>query len=164
VTEARGSDYLGAGSRSMMTALALPDALAGKRALVPADLDAPHSFTYVGDVARTLVALGGDQRAWGRAWHVPTAPAVSVREATTRACELVGVPAPRLARMPDAMLWLGGLFSAQAREFRKVAYQWRRPFVLDSADATATFGITATPLDDALAETAKSLQPRSLRP
>ena len=55
------------------------------------------------------------------------------------------------------MLWAGGLFSVQVREFRKVVYQWRRPFVLDSTDATATFGITATPLDDALAETAKSL-------
>jgi nucleoside-diphosphate-sugar epimerase len=111
----------------------------------------------VGDVARTVVALGSQKRAWGRAWHVPTAPAVSVREATTRACELVGAPAPRLARMPGAMLRIGGLFSAEAREFPKVAYQWRRPFVLDSTDATATFGITATPLDEALTETAKSL-------
>jgi nucleoside-diphosphate-sugar epimerase len=111
----------------------------------------------VGDVARTLVALGSDERAWGRAWHVPTAPAVTVREAITRACELVGAPAPKLARMPGAMLWVGGLFSVEAREFPKVAYQWRRPFVLDSTDATATFGITATPLDESLAETAKSL-------
>jgi len=156
-TEARGSDYLGAGTRSMMTELVLPRVLAGKRAFVPGDLDAPHSFTYVGDVARTVVALGSDERAWGRAWHVPTAPAVSVRAATTRACESVGAPAPRLSPMPDAMLRVGGLFSADAREFPKVAYQWRRPFVLDSTEATATFGITATPLDEALAETAKSL-------
>ena len=90
--EVRGSDYLGAGAVSPFTAMVLPKVLAGQRGSVPADLDTPHSWTYVGDVARTLVAVAAAKKAWGRAWHVPTAPPLSVRELATRATELAGAP------------------------------------------------------------------------
>ncbi|MDO3701186.1 NAD-dependent epimerase/dehydratase family protein [Micromonospora sp. C28SCA-DRY-2] len=153
VTEVRGSDYLGAGAQSLVTMLVLPRVAAGRRALVPADLDAPHSWTYVGDVARTLVAVAGDERGWGRPWHVPSPPAVSIRELATRAATLAGAPAPRLTRMPGPVLWLGGLFDPTAKEMREVAYQFERPFLLDSTATTATFGIDPTPLDEALAAT-----------
>ena len=98
--EVRGSDYLGAGAVSPMTVLVLPKVLAGKRAWAPADLDAPHSWTYTGDVARTLVAVGSNASAWGRAWHVPTGPPQSFHEVAARAAELAGVAAPRLSAMP----------------------------------------------------------------
>ncbi len=58
--EVRSSDYLGAGAVTPMTLLVLPKVLAGKRASAPADLDAPHSWTYTGDVARTLLAVAAD--------------------------------------------------------------------------------------------------------
>lgn len=149
-TEARASDYLGAGVRSLFADLVLPRLLAGKTASVPADLDAPHSWTYVGDVARTLVTLATDARAWGRPWHVPTNPPCSIRELGAEAAELAGVPAPRLRRMPAAVLAVGGLFSPVAREFREVSYQFSAPFVLESSAATATFGLEPTPQEVAL--------------
>lgn len=161
VTEVRGSDYLGAGAQSMMTMLVLPRVAAGKRALVPADLDAPHSWTYVGDVARTLVAVAGDERGWGRPWHVPSPPAVSIRELAARAAALAGAPAPRLARMPGPVFRLGGLFDPTAKEMREMAYQFDRPFLLDATATTATFGIDPTPLDDALAATLPAPHPAS---
>ncbi|GAA1246385.1 NAD-dependent epimerase/dehydratase family protein [Kitasatospora nipponensis] len=159
VTEVRGSDYLGAGVQTLLAALALPKALAGRRATVPADLDAPHSWTYVGDVARTLVAAATDEQAWGRAWHVPTEPPRSIREVVTWACELADRPAPRLAVMPGALLWLGGLAVPMVRELRETQYQFRGPFVLDSSAATAAFGITPTPFETALRETVDGLPP-----
>jgi len=155
--EVRGSDYLGAGALSLFTALVLPKVLAGKRAAVPADLDAPHSWTHVGDVARTLVAVAADERAWGRPWHVPTAPAMSLRRLAGRAAELAGAPAARLAVLPGWALRLGGLFDPIARETVEMQYQLRRPFVLDSTAATAAFGIEPTPTDDALRETIEGL-------
>ncbi|PWU52931.1 NAD-dependent epimerase [Micromonospora sp. S4605] len=161
VTEVRGSDYLGAGAQSMMTMLVLPRVAAGKRALVPADLDAPHSWTYVGDVARTLVAVAGEERGWGRPWHVPSPPAVSIRELAARAAALAGAPAPRLARMPGPVFRLGGLFDPTAKEMREMAYQFDRPFLLDATATTATFGIDPTPLDDALAATLPAPHPAS---
>ena len=160
--EVRGSDYLGAGTQSAFTALVLPKVLAGKRASAPADLDAPHSWTHVGDVARTLVAVAADERAWGRPWHVPTAPAVSLRRLATRAAELAGAPAARVTTMPALALRLAGLFNPAAREMAEVQYQLRRPFVLDSSAATAAFGIEPTPTDDALRETIAAMPGASL--
>ncbi|MEV6109556.1 NAD-dependent epimerase/dehydratase family protein [Streptomyces sp. NPDC051940] len=151
-TEVRGSDYLGAGTQSLWSLLVLPKVLAGARVRVPADLDAPHSWTYAGDVARTLVAVAADERAWGRPWHVPTAPPLSLRELAGRACALAGAQAPRLAVMPRAVLWLGGLRDPLVRELRETQYQYRRPFVMDSSAATAAFGIEPTATEDALRE------------
>jgi Nucleoside-diphosphate-sugar epimerases len=150
VTEARASDFIGPGASSFLTAVILPRVRRGQPVSVPANLDVPHSFTYTGDVGATLATLGTDPRALGRAWHVPTAPAVTLREVAQRFAALVGAPEPRLRVMSNAVLRLGGLFNTEAREFRKVRYQFDRPFVIDSSAAQETFGLTPTPLDDAL--------------
>jgi nucleoside-diphosphate-sugar epimerase len=158
-TEVRGCDYLGAGTQSLLTIAVLPKLLAGRRASVPADLDAPHSWTYVGDVAATLVTVAADERAYGRAWHVPTGPALSIRDLATRAATVAGRPAPRLASLPAAVLWLGGLTNSTIRELRETQYQFRRPFVLDSTETESTFGLRPTEFDQALAETVTATEP-----
>ncbi|MFI9641920.1 NAD-dependent epimerase/dehydratase family protein [Micromonospora sp. NPDC051925] len=156
ITEVRGSDYLGAGGTSLPM-LVLPRVLAGQRVFLPVNWDAPHTWTYIGDVARTLVAAATDERAWGRAWHVPSNPAVGMRELAVRAAELVGAPTPRLTRMPYPLLWLGGLTDPFARELRETAHQFARPYLMDSTRATTTLGITPTPLDEVLATTVATL-------
>ncbi|MEV6320677.1 NAD-dependent epimerase/dehydratase family protein [Nocardia sp. NPDC051787] len=151
--EVRGSDYLGAGAKSVFTAIALPALLAGRRVLFPADLDAAHSWTDVGDTARTLVAVADDENAWGRAWHTPTAPPMSIRELAELAATVAGASSARVRRMPAAMLWAAGLFDPDARELPELRYQFDRPFVIDSSAATAEFGIEPTPTADALRAT-----------
>lgn len=151
--DVRASDHLGAGSRSMLTEAVLPRLLAGRRASVPADLDAPHTWTAIADVARTLVAVAADERTWGRAWHVPSAPPLSVREVTARACALAAAPPPRLSTMPRSVLRLGGLTDPLVRELRETQYQFRKPFVMDSTAATAALGITSTPIEESIAGT-----------
>lgn len=151
--EVRASDYLGAGAVTPFSVLVLPKLLAGKRASMPADLDAPHSWTYVGDVARTLIAIAADENAWGRAWHVPTAPPLSVRALATRAAELAGASPARITKMPTLALRVAGLFNPTAREMLEVQYQLQRPFILDSSSVTTAFGIEPTPTDEALLET-----------
>ena len=150
--EVRGSDYLGAGAASPFSVLVLPKVLAGRRAMMPAALDAPHSWTYVGDVARTLIAVAADEKAWGRAWHVPTPEPLTVKALAQRAAELAGAPAARVAKMPRIALRLAGLFNPDAREMIETQYQWQAPFVLDSTAATVAFGIQPTPTGDALRE------------
>ncbi|MCW3815368.1 FAD-dependent monooxygenase [Micromonospora sp. DR5-3] len=162
VTEVRGSDYLGVGGTSLAM-MVLPRVLDGRRAFLPVDWDAPHTWTYIPDVARTLVAAATDERAWGRPWHVPSGPAVPMRDLAARAAALVGAPAPKLTRMPYPVLWLGGLANPMARELRETAYQFDRPFVMDSSAATATLGIEPTPLDVAVKETVAGLRGRSGR-
>lgn len=109
-------------------------------------------------MARTLVAAATDERAWGRPWHVPTAPALSVRELANRAAEIAGTRAPKLSRMPAPVLWVGGLFDPMVREMREVTYQFDRPFLLDSTQAETTFGIAPTSVHEALRETLESLR------
>jgi hypothetical protein len=47
-------------------------------------------------------------------------------------------------------VWAAGLTDKFAKEFREVRYQHVEPFVLDSSRVTATFGLTHTPVDEAV--------------
>jgi len=145
--EVRGSDYLG--GNSMLSYLVTPALRKNRRAFVPADLDAPHTWTCTDDVAALLVAGVYDERAWGRVWHVPSNPPLSVRELTTIAAAQLGVEA-KLTTMPYAVLWAAGLVNPMAKELRETQHQFRRPFVLDSTAARETFGLEPTPIEDAV--------------
>jgi nucleoside-diphosphate-sugar epimerase len=151
-TEARASDFVGAGAASLFSDMIAPAVRANRRVFAPAAFDVPHSLTYIGDVGRTLAALGTDQRAWGRPWHVPTAAPTTLREAARRYAVLAGAREPKMTRMPVSVLRVGGLFNPVAREFLEMRYQFDRPFVLDSSAAQTAFGLTPTSLDDALRE------------
>ncbi|MEO6887356.1 MAG: NAD-dependent epimerase/dehydratase family protein [Jatrophihabitantaceae bacterium] len=146
--EARGSDYLG--GNSLLTTLISPALRKGRAAYVPADLDAPHTWTNVRDVAALLVTGALDERAWGRAWHVPSAPACSVRELTAMAAIQLGAKS-KLHSVPRPVVWTAGMVSAQLRELRETQHQFRRPFVLDSSAAQHTFGLKPVPLEQSVA-------------
>jgi nucleoside-diphosphate-sugar epimerase len=155
-TEVRGSDYIQA--NSIFSVVMGKPLLAGKRASVPAPLDEPHSWTSINDVATLLVTVAGDDRAWGRAWHVPTNAPLTIRELATRFTEVAGLQAPKLAAIPYPVMWAAGLFSPMVRELRTTRYQFDRPFVIDSSAAAETFGLKPEPIDEALRETARLLR------
>jgi len=152
VTEARASDYIGVDANSVLEEVVLKRTLRNQTAYAFGNPDAPHSWSNVDDTASTLVTIARDERAWGKAWHVPTAPAVSVRSIAERASELAGLAKPKIVTMPYAMLWTVGLFSPTVRELRATYYQFAKPFILDSSFTERTFGRKPTALDDSLAE------------
>jgi nucleoside-diphosphate-sugar epimerase len=153
-TEARASDFFGPGlTDTSHLGRAIPRLVGGKTVRVVGDPDVAHSWTYVPDVARTLVALATDERAWGRPWHVPSAPPCSQRELLRAFADVNGFGEPKVAAYPAWALRAVGLFWPLMREMQEVMYQFERPFVLDSSACTSTFGIDATPLDDALRAT-----------
>ncbi len=147
-TEARASDFIGAevGDSGHMGSRVVNRILAGKPVSVIGSPDQPHSWTAIGDVAETLAALATDERAWGRPWHVPTAPPVTQRRMVEMLCEAAGRKQVKVRATPRLALRLAGLASPTVRELIEVAYQFERPFVIDSSSATRTFGIEATPL------------------
>jgi nucleoside-diphosphate-sugar epimerase len=156
--EARGADYLGAGAVGIFSEVLLP-AIAGRRtAWVPGDPSVPHSFTYTGDMARTLVTLAGDERAWGQAWHVPSPEPVSIRELADRYCDLIGAPHLTMHKLPRWMNQTAGRFNAMLRETAEMDYQFYFPFRLDSTLTAQTFGLTPTPLEVGLRETAEDAE------
>lgn len=154
VTEARASDFWGPeGGNDHLGARFMPKLLAGRRLTHIASPDVPHSWTYLPDVGRTLATLGTDERAWGRAWHVPTLEPQTYRRMAELLAAEAGAPAPKISTIPHWLQRGLGVAVPLLRELEEVRHQFTRPFVLDSTAATDTFGLEPTPLDEALAAT-----------
>jgi nucleoside-diphosphate-sugar epimerase len=155
VVEARAADFYGPRitEGGHLGERVVPKLLAGKGVRLLGDLDVAHSFTYVPDVARALLRLGGDERAWGRAWPVPTAPAVSQRRMVELLCSAAGVDPVPVRRLPWSAVRLAGVVLPFMRELAETRHQLDGPFVLDAAATTATFGDEPTPLEVGAAAT-----------
>jgi nucleoside-diphosphate-sugar epimerase len=152
-TEIRACDYIGLDSQSPLGDRVVPRLLAGRNVQVLGSADAAHSWSYIGDVARLLVTVGSDPRAWGRPWHVPTNAPRTQREAIADLARIAGVGPVKVTVMPKPALKLAGLFNPVVRELPEVAYQTERPFIIDSSAAQATFGLRPTPWHTVLTET-----------
>lgn len=148
-TEIRASDFVGPRAQSYLNRL-IPQILASRRCQVIGDVDAPHSWNYTADVARTLIACAQDDRSWGRAWHAPANPPRSAREAIDDIAALADVGHVRLAKLPVAMLRLVGLFNTDVRELPTTLYQFSSPFIIDDIETRLTFGLESTPWEQAL--------------
>ncbi|WP_405058804.1 NAD-dependent epimerase/dehydratase family protein [Kribbella sp. NBC_01505] len=149
VTEVRASDFLGAGAMSAYNLLVPPAVLAGFAAAYPGDLDVEHSWTYVVDAARTMIAAARHPGAWGRGWHVPSTSTLPVRALTTALAAAARAPYPQLAAMPVAELERDPIMA----ELIEMQYLTRRPLLLDSTHTSDVLGVTATPLEAVLTET-----------
>jgi hypothetical protein len=55
--------------------------------------------------------------------------------------------------VPGWALAAVGLFSNEMRAIREMLYQYERPYVLDDSRFRTTFGISATPIDEAIRAT-----------
>jgi nucleoside-diphosphate-sugar epimerase len=151
-TEVRASDYVGMGASSHLGDRVVPRLLAGRSVPVMKSADTLRTWTAVDDVARLLVTVAGDERAWGRPWHVPSNAPRTQRDAVGDLCRAAGVEPVRVTEHPVALLRLLGLVNPLIRELGEVSYQFESPFVLDSTAAQQTFGLSPTPWEDILAE------------
>lgn len=127
----------------------------GRTAWIPGHLDMPHTFTYNRDMANALVTLAQEERAWGQAWHVPSPPAITLRELAERYAIAAGKPAVKLIQLPRFAMHAAGVFVPIAREmaemdYHEMDYQWYAPFHMDATETARTFGLTATDLDIAI--------------
>jgi nucleoside-diphosphate-sugar epimerase len=149
----RSSDYLGPEvTDALMGERVLPKVLAGKAVSVLGSLDEPHTWTYVPDVAR-LMALGGtDERAWGRAWHTPSAPAMTQRELVQALATEAGTTV-KVRALPHWVLKAAGLVVPLMRELEETEYQFAAPFVMGDEAARSELGISHTPLAEQLRAT-----------
>jgi nucleoside-diphosphate-sugar epimerase len=148
-TEVRASDFYGPNvGNAMLGNRAIERLLAGKSVQLLGNPDALHSVTYVPDVARLLVTVAADERAWGRPWHVPTAPALTARDTVHLVARIAGVDRPKVVAPPAALMNLIGLVVPTVRELRETAHQFTNDWVLDSSAAERMFGLAPTPLAD----------------
>jgi nucleoside-diphosphate-sugar epimerase len=156
MTEVRASDYVGPGAQSHLGDRAVPRLLAGRGVSVLGDPDQPHSWTYTDDVARMLVTAARDERAWGRAWHVPSNPARTQREAIADMARVAGTDMVSVRALPRVLLRTLGLVNPVMRELQETSYQFEHPFVMVSQQAEQAFGLRPTPWDEVLTATLRS--------
>ncbi|MDN5726297.1 MAG: NAD-dependent epimerase/dehydratase family protein [Propionibacteriales bacterium] len=131
----------------------IPALLKGERVWVVGSTRQPHSFTYVPDYARAMIIAATDEALWGQVVHAPTAPPVTWRELAELITTVGRAPTPKLSVIPAWLLHALGLVNTDARELAETAYQFTKPFVLDSSEGQRRFGFAPTPLADAIAET-----------
>jgi nucleoside-diphosphate-sugar epimerase len=150
----RASDFVGPGVlQSALGERFWPNLLAGKPVDWFGDPDARHTFTFVPDFAHALVRLGDEERAWGRAWHVPSPPTLSPRDVIARAAALSQVSVPRIRRTPAIVLKGVGLFVPAAGEMVEMAYAFAKPLIMSHRAYEDTFGAQATAWDEVLTST-----------
>jgi nucleoside-diphosphate-sugar epimerase len=149
----RGSDFFGpnvllshAGNRLF------PQALAGKTTDVLGAPDKLHTFTYIDDFGKALVILGEREEALGKAWHVPNAEALPRRSFIEQVYRLAGHD-PALRIVPRWLVSILAAFDPMLREVKETLYQLEEDFVVDSSRFTNAFGLSATPVDDAIRTT-----------
>ncbi len=81
VVAGRAADFYGPGvTNSTLAGAVFPAALTGQPVLTLGDIDLPHSYTYIRDVAAGLATLGEHPDTDGRIWHLPTAPVHTTRQ------------------------------------------------------------------------------------
>jgi len=152
----RSSDYFCPGGPSYAIGERFFKAvLAGKKVTWFADLDQPHTMSYLPDMARAFVVMGDRPEADGQVWHTPVAKALTGRQYIELAARVAGTPA-KPAVMGLGTVRLVGLFMPVLREFPELMYQYDRPFVMDTSKFEAAFGpFAVTPHEDALRTTLK---------
>lgn len=155
VSIARGSDFYGPGvTRSWVGERLFLPVIRGQAVRPLCGADEPHSFTYIKDFAQTLVALGTREETAGEVWHVPNAPAVTLREFVAIAAEAAGTEAD-VKPAPRFLGWLMGLLNRDVRELREVFYQWDEPFVVDDSKTRNNLGLEHTPLREGIEATVR---------
>ena len=159
VVAGRASDFYGpgVGAGSVVGDRFFGALLRGKPAEVLGDPDRLHTYTYIADFGEALVALSETEATWGRAWHVPSAPAVTTRSFAAQAADLAGVAVPgtgpRLRLLAPWQLRLVGLGVPAVREMPEMMYQFEQDWVVDYSAYAAAVGGRATPMRTALAAT-----------
>lgn len=152
----RASDFYGPGvSLAALGDLSIGRMAKGKSAQVVGDVDHPHSFAYVPDIARALVSVGDADDAMGQAWNVPNAPDMTVRQILQMFADEFGTPL-KIQTMPKPLMSVLGLFNADVRELKEMLYQWQRPFHVDATKFSTRFWSDPTPWDQGITETVVS--------
>ncbi|MFE6356427.1 NAD-dependent epimerase/dehydratase family protein [Streptomyces rochei] len=143
----RSADFVGPGVlNSSLGAAVFPAALTGGEVAGLGDIDLPHSYTDIRDVAAGLATLGERPEGDGRVWHLPTAPAVSTHEIHAMIEKRVGRPLNVVVVAEPRPF--GPFDERFMAEYAEMFYQHTEPQIMDSSAFERTFGAVPTPLAD----------------
>ena len=151
----RAADFFG--PRVLNSALGqniFPAALSGQPVVPLGNIDLLHSYSYMPDIARGLVALGEHEDALGREWLLPVAPVATTRDMLKMIEEVIGqqlqiMPIPTVERARE----LGVFDETFVHEYAEMFYQYYEPQIVDSSAIERAFGLHATPLHESIRAT-----------
>lgn len=148
----RAADFVGPlVLSSTLGAAVFPGALTGGEVYGLGDIDLPHSFTDIRDVARGLATLGENPDGDGRIWHLPTAPAVPVREVFAKIEQKVGRPLDLVIKSQPTPV--GPFDKTFMDSYAEMFYQHTEPQIMDSSAIRNRFGLQPAGLDTTLDDT-----------
>ncbi|MFN8664196.1 MAG: NAD-dependent epimerase/dehydratase family protein [Thermomicrobiales bacterium] len=156
----RAADFFGPRvTNSALGQFAFPAALEGGPMVAFGNVDLPHSYSFMPDVARGLATLGERDEVLGRDWLLPVSPARTTREVAGLMGEAIGRPV-QLVALPDmdAVASLGVLDLTFLAEYDELFYQYSEPQIVDSSAITRELGVYATPMPEAIAATVRWYQ------
>lgn len=141
----RSADFVGPGVlNSTLGGAVFPAALTGEEVPAFGDIDLPHSYTYIGDVAVGLATLGENPDGDGRVWHLPTAPALTTRQILAMLEARVGRPLTlTVVSEPRAFGPFDEVFMA---EYAEMFYQHTEAQIVDSSAIEKAYGLVPNPL------------------
>lgn len=149
----RASDFYGPRvTNSTFGSPLFEPAVAGKTANLLGDSSLPHTLTYIRDFAKALVTLSQHPEAFGKAWHVPSAPTISVDQFV----DLIEDELDQEIKVRTSGKWMVrflGLFNKTINEMVELMYEFDKPFVLDHSRFEKAFGAQVTPHSEAIKET-----------
>ena len=153
----RAPDFFGPGvETSILGAPTLGRLANGKPAQILISADFPHDIVHISDFARAIVTLvEAPDDAFGQAWHVPTPPTKTLREAITIAANAIGV-SPRISVVPSWLAKILAFFIPKIREAMELHYLTDRPYRVDSTKFRQRFWSDVVPLEDSIAKTAQT--------
>ncbi|WP_406407801.1 hypothetical protein [Streptomyces sp. NBC_01643] len=141
----RSADFVGPGVlNSTLGGAVFPAALTGGEVPALGDIDLPHSYTYIADVAAGLATLGAHPDSDGRVWHLPTAPALTTRQIFTMIEQRTGRPLD--ITIVDEPRPVGPFDEVFMAEYAEMFYQHTEPQVVDSSAIEKAYGLTPNPL------------------
>ena len=128
--------------------------LNGKTVDILGDIDKPHTYAFVVDVARGLIRLAEQDDADGQVWHIPAAPTLSQRELMTLAFEEAELP-PKIrgSKISGYILRVIGRFQKDVAEVSEMLYQFEKPLVVSHQKFELAYGAIPTPHREALRQT-----------
>lgn len=160
VTIGRGSDFFGPlVTNAVFGEIFFKPVFAGKAANLLGNIDLPHTFTYIKDFAKALIVLSNEEKAYGRAWHVPSVATISTRAFLSMVEDEMGMKA-KVRVAGKTMISIMGLFSPVIKEVKEMMYTWTEPYVVNHSQFEEAFGLRATPFEKSVKETVSWMKQR----
>ncbi|MEU5772906.1 NAD-dependent epimerase/dehydratase family protein [Streptomyces venezuelae] len=148
----RSADFVGPHVlNSTLGGAVFPGALTGTEVYGIGDIDLPHSYTDIRNVAAGLATLGEHPDGDGRVWHLPTAPALTTREVFRLIEKKVGQPLNTVIK-PEPVPF-GPFDQVFMDSYAELFYQHTEPQVMDSSAIQEAFGLKPIALDTTLDDT-----------